>query len=167
MVTTSFKPLAELLEHPAAMVPKTHRCRVPRGLHRDPVGHYLLVTLVMAVSIALLQIALALPRVTRSQSSTSRAGASRSVWFSGAFWCPRRSPSSPFSLVREGGLVNTMAALVLPFAVSPGTFMVRQALVSVPDEIIEAARLDGASEATIIYRILGPSSRRRWSRSFW
>src|SRR5262249_6718233 len=37
-----------------------------------------------------------------------------------------------------------------------GTFLVRQALLSVPDEIIEAARLDGASEITIVYRILAP-----------
>ena len=55
------------------------------------------------------------------------------------------------------GLVNTMGALVLPFAVSAlGTFLVRQALLSVPDEIVEAARLDGASEFVIVYRILGP-----------
>lgn len=62
-----------------------------------------------------------------------------------------------FLLFAKLRLVNTMAALVLPFAVSAfGTFLVRQALLSVPDEIIEAARLDGASEFTIIYRILGP-----------
>src|SRR5581483_9069560 len=62
-----------------------------------------------------------------------------------------------FLLFAKTGLVNTMTALVLPFAVSAlGTFLVRQALVSVPDEVIEAARLDGASEATIVYRILAP-----------
>jgi sn-glycerol 3-phosphate transport system permease protein len=55
-------------------------------------------------------------------------------------------------------LVDTMAALVVPFAVSAlGTFLVRQALESVPDEIIEAARLDGAGEITIVYRILAPA----------
>jgi sn-glycerol 3-phosphate transport system permease protein len=50
-----------------------------------------------------------------------------------------------------------MGALVVPFAFSAfGTFLVRQALLSVPDEIIEAARLDGASELRIVYGILGP-----------
>jgi sn-glycerol 3-phosphate transport system permease protein len=54
-------------------------------------------------------------------------------------------------------LVDTMAALVLPFAASAlGTFLVRQALLGVPDEIIEAARMDGASEWRIVYGILGP-----------
>jgi sn-glycerol 3-phosphate transport system permease protein len=33
---------------------------------------------------------------------------------------------------------------------------VRQALLSVPDELIEAARLDGASELVIVYRVLAP-----------
>jgi sn-glycerol 3-phosphate transport system permease protein len=33
---------------------------------------------------------------------------------------------------------------------------VRQALLAVPDEIVEAARLDGAGELTIVYRVLGP-----------
>jgi sn-glycerol 3-phosphate transport system permease protein len=56
--------------------------------------------------------------------------------------------------------VNTFAALVLPFGASAlGTFLVRQALLSVPDAIIEAARMDGASELTIVYRILGPMLR--------
>src|SRR5262249_40903756 len=54
-------------------------------------------------------------------------------------------------------LVNTFGALVLPFFVSAlGTFLVRQALSHIPNELIEAARLDGASEFTIVYRILAP-----------
>src|ERR1700678_2051625 len=52
-------------------------------------------------------------------------------------------------------LVDTMAALVLPFAASAlGTFLVRQALLGVPDEINEAARMVGASEWRIVYGIL-------------
>lgn len=57
-------------------------------------------------------------------------------------------------------MVDTMAALILPFGASAlGTFLVRQALMSVPDEIIEAARMDGASEWTIVYGILAPMLR--------
>lgn len=60
-------------------------------------------------------------------------------------------------MLGEVGLVNSFAALVLPFAVSAfGTFLVRQALLQVPDEIIEPARLDGAGELTIVYRVLAP-----------
>jgi sn-glycerol 3-phosphate transport system permease protein len=57
-------------------------------------------------------------------------------------------------------LVNTMAALVLPFGVSAlGTFLVRQAMLAIPDSIVEAARMDGAGELTIVYRVLGPMVR--------
>jgi sn-glycerol 3-phosphate transport system permease protein len=64
---------------------------------------------------------------------------------------------SVFLMFSKVGLTNTFSALVLPFAASAlGTFLVRQALMGVPDEIIEAARLDGASELVIVYRILGP-----------
>ena len=62
-----------------------------------------------------------------------------------------------FTMLGPLGLVNTMTALVVPFAVSAfGTFLVRQAMLSVPNELIEAARLDGAGELTIIYRVLAP-----------
>jgi sn-glycerol 3-phosphate transport system permease protein len=62
-----------------------------------------------------------------------------------------------FTLFSMLGLVNTLPALVLPFAVSAfGTFLLRQALLSVPSSLIEAARLDGASELYIVYRLLPP-----------
>jgi sn-glycerol 3-phosphate transport system permease protein len=62
-----------------------------------------------------------------------------------------------FTLCASLGLVNSFAALVLPFAVSAlGTFLVRQALLSVPDAVIEAARLDGASELRVVFGILPP-----------
>jgi len=65
-----------------------------------------------------------------------------------------------FTILGSVHLVNTFGALILPFGVSAlGTFLVRQALLSVPDEIIEAARMDGASEARIIYGLLGPMIR--------
>ena len=62
-----------------------------------------------------------------------------------------------FSLLASVGLVNTLTGLILPFGVSAlGTFLVRQALLSVPDAQIEAARIDGASELYIVYRLLTP-----------
>ena len=65
-----------------------------------------------------------------------------------------------FTMLGKVGLVNTLAALVLPFGVSAlGTFLVRQALLAVPDAIIEAARMDGASELRIVYGVLGPMLR--------
>ena len=55
------------------------------------------------------------------------------------------------------GLLGTYAALVLPFAVTwYGVFLMRQFFLTVPDELIEAARLDGASEWRIFRSIMLP-----------
>ncbi len=52
---------------------------------------------------------------------------------------------------------DTLQALILPFATSAfGIFLLRQIYQGVPDELLEAARLDGATEFGIWWRILLP-----------
>jgi multiple sugar transport system permease protein len=54
-------------------------------------------------------------------------------------------------------LLDTFAALVLPFLASPLViFLLLQALRRVPWEVVEAARLDGAGELTILHRVIAP-----------
>ena len=55
------------------------------------------------------------------------------------------------------GLLGTYAALILPFAITwYGVFLMRQFFLGVPDALIEAARVDGASEYTIFFRLVLP-----------
>ena len=56
------------------------------------------------------------------------------------------------------GLGNTYVALILPWlAPAFGIFMMRQFIIqAVPDQMIEAARIDGAGELTIFFRIVMP-----------
>jgi multiple sugar transport system permease protein len=55
------------------------------------------------------------------------------------------------------GLLGTYAALILPFAVTwYGIFLMRQFFMSIPDELIDAARMDGAGEFFIFFRIALP-----------
>lgn len=55
------------------------------------------------------------------------------------------------------GLLNSYAAMVLPFAVTwYGIFLMRQSFMSVPNEIIDAARMDGAGEFRIFATIVLP-----------
>ena len=54
-------------------------------------------------------------------------------------------------------LTNTYWALILPFLAGGfGTFLMRQNISTIPDELIEAARLDGASEFRIFWMIILP-----------
>jgi multiple sugar transport system permease protein len=68
-----------------------------------------------------------------------------------------------FVLVSNMGLTNSYAGLILPFLVGPfGVFLMRQFLQSIPDDLIEAARVDGAGELhiflTVAFRLLVPGS---------
>ncbi|MFF5176235.1 carbohydrate ABC transporter permease [Micromonospora sp. NPDC000089] len=65
-----------------------------------------------------------------------------------------------FVLVSNMGLTNTYAGLILPFLVGPfGVFLMRQFLQSIPDDLIEAARVDGAGELRIFWRVVLPLCR--------
>lgn len=62
-----------------------------------------------------------------------------------------------FILVRDLGWLNTYAGLIIPAGGSAfGIFLMRQHMLAMPDELIEAARIDGASELGIFWRIVLP-----------
>ncbi len=62
-----------------------------------------------------------------------------------------------FMITVDIGLVNTLAGIALPTAVLPiSVFIVRQYAASIPDELLEAARIDGASELRIFGQVFLP-----------
>lgn len=64
-----------------------------------------------------------------------------------------------FLIVRFAGLYNTYAGMVVPTAMSVwAIFMYTSFFKSVSSEMIEAARIDGASELAVIFRIIVPVS---------
>lgn len=64
-----------------------------------------------------------------------------------------------FMVIVRLGLVSTLLGIALPLLVQPlCVFIMRQFAYSVPTGLIEAARLDGASEIKIFYRIFLPLS---------
>lgn len=64
-----------------------------------------------------------------------------------------------FIMMREFGLNNTLTALICLQAFTAfGVFLMRQFYMSIPDELCEAARIDGMSEYGIWWRIMLPLS---------
>ena len=54
-------------------------------------------------------------------------------------------------------LLDTYASLILPYAVSAlGTFLIREAFMQISDDIVDAARVDGAGLFTLIFRVMAP-----------
>lgn len=65
-----------------------------------------------------------------------------------------------YLLLNAAGLTNTMTGIVLPGLVGAfGIFLFRQFMSTISDDLLEAARLDGASEFYIFWRIVIPISR--------
>ncbi|MGF1477550.1 MAG: sn-glycerol-3-phosphate ABC transporter permease UgpE [Geminicoccaceae bacterium] len=64
-----------------------------------------------------------------------------------------------YEIVHAMGLTNTYTGLIVPLIASAtGTFFFRQFFLSVPDELVEAARLDGAGPVRFFIDILVPLS---------
>ena len=62
-----------------------------------------------------------------------------------------------FFIVRQLGWIDTYQGLVVPGLTSAyGIFLMRQFIITLPDELIDAARIDGASELRIFWRIIVP-----------
>lgn len=85
-----------------------------------------------------------------------------------------------FLIMKKMNLINNLWSLILPrFATAVGVFYLRQYIMEVPDEILEAARIDGCSDMGIFFRIVCPIIKpalaswasltliARWNDFFW
>jgi multiple sugar transport system permease protein len=62
-----------------------------------------------------------------------------------------------FYVVKQFGWTNNYAGLIMPGLVSAyGIFMMRQFILTLPDELLDAARIDGANEFRIYWQIILP-----------
>jgi multiple sugar transport system permease protein len=62
-----------------------------------------------------------------------------------------------FLLLRQAGLVNSYAGAIAPWLAGVfGVLYVRQAALSLPDEMLDAARIDGATEWQVFTRVVEP-----------
>ncbi|MFF2054895.1 carbohydrate ABC transporter permease [Rhodococcus qingshengii] len=66
---------------------------------------------------------------------------------------------SNYALVAEWGWRNTFQGIIVPLAgVAFGTFLMRNHFLSIPSEIVEAARMDGAGHWRLLWRVVLPVS---------
>ena len=64
-----------------------------------------------------------------------------------------------FLILKTLGWINSLIGIIIPpAATATGTFMMRQFIIGIPDELLEAARIDGASHWKIYLRIILPLS---------
>ncbi len=93
---------------------------------------------------------------------------------------PQVTVVANFLTLSELKWIDTYWALIVPFGASGfGTFFVRQAFLAIPVELVEAAKIDGASHLQILRRVMLPLARPtiltflllsftwRWNDYFW
>ena len=78
-----------------------------------------------------------------------------------AFMMPTQVTFIPiYYMMADMGLINTLIPQILPFMTNAfGIFLLRQYFMQVPDELIEAAKLDNANELQVLGKILLPMSK--------
>ncbi len=160
MVLTAFKSHDQVFTNPPWWIPAQSNLLQNLGqvFERVPLGRYFLNSLFVSSAITVLDLffsilagfALAKYRFPGRDAIFAGIVATMMVPFI-VILIPQ------YIIVRQLGWLNTYAALILPFAVSSfGIFMMRQAFKDTPDELIDAARIDGASEWRILFQIVVP-----------
>jgi len=125
-----------------------------------PLVRYLLNGVIVTVSIFLIQIVVALPA---AYALAKLKFWGRDAVFGLVLFClliPVHAIALPLYIgLAKLGLTNTYAALVVPWTISVfGIFLMRQFFMTVPDDLIDAARMDGMTEFAIVWRVMLPTA---------
>ncbi|HEX7383476.1 MAG TPA: carbohydrate ABC transporter permease, partial [Burkholderiaceae bacterium] len=163
MASVSLMQPGEASSYPPPVLPASPTWANYRALfERAGMGGYLLNSLIVAAGVTLTSVAF---NVAAGYAFAKLRFAGRESIFRAllaALVIPGQVAMLPlFLLLKQMGLVNTWAGVVVPgMAGVFGIFLVRQYAKSVPDELLEAARIDGAGEwrifATIVLPLLQP-----------
>lgn len=161
MLTTSLKPLDEVMRFPPSLLPETAQWgNYAEVWATAPFGTYIANSLVVTVSIMVIQGILS---CLAGYAFARMRFRGRDVMFYTVIACLMIPPQvrfiSVFLLLDAVNLIDTYTAQILPHAVSAlGIFLMRQAFLAVPQDIIDAAKVDGASTLRIIFQVMLPQA---------
>lgn len=115
-------------------------------------------SIVLAVLATLIGLLLTLPAGYAFAKLHFRGRARLLRWLLALVVVPGQVAMLPlFLMLKWAGLVNSYAGVLAPgLAGVYGVLFVRQAMLAIPDEMLDAARIDGASELQIFTRIVWP-----------
>ncbi len=161
-VLSSFKPASELFRFPLTPLPERWSVEgYATAWERYDFARYFLNTTVVAVVTTALTVIVS--------AATGFAFAKyKNRWLKVFFICILATTMLPtevimpstFAVIRDLGLYNKLAGVIVPSIITAtGIFMFRQYFRTVPDELLEAARIDGAGEMRIFWSMMLPLAR--------
>jgi len=162
MLSTSLKDLPAVTQFPPSLLPRPPRWdNYAKAWQSGPFLRYAVNNVIQTVGILVLQLGFG---CLAAYGFSKVRFPGRDAMFLVVIACLIVPPQVRFvplyMLFSKLGLLNTYASLIVPYAVSAlGTFLIREAFMQISDDILDAARVDGAGLFTLIFRIMVPIAR--------
>ena len=168
MLSISLQTQAEISTFPATLIPKTPQfVNYAIAWARAPFFTYLKNSIIVVGVIILGNIIIMIPAAYAFAKYNFRGQKILFGLILIAFMTPLQVTFIPiYYMMSDLKLLGTLWPQILPFVVDAfGIFLLRQYFMQVPDELIEAARLDNANELKVIYKLMLPLSKAALSTS--
>ncbi len=162
MVITSFKTFSETIVFPPTLWPKEFIWSNYKTVWNSaPFGVYARNSIIVTLGIIVLQMAITIPAAYGFAKFDFKFKELLFAVVLLAFMIPANVTFiSVYLLMAKWGLLRTLLPQILPHGASAfSIFLLRQSFMQVPEEIVESARLDGASELRIMLQIMLPMSK--------
>lgn len=159
MLLSSVKPPADILAHPSSWIPADLTAgNYARLTSRLDIDRYFVNSTVVATAITLGNVAFGTMLGYALAKLEFRGRRLLFLVVMGTLMVPGVVTFVPlFVLVTNLGLGNSLPGMFLPFLAAPfGVFLMRQFILGLPDDLIQAARVDGASELRIFTAVIVP-----------
>ena len=182
MISTSLKTLHETILVPPSMLPAVPQWEnYPKVFSTINVWLYLRNSIVVCVSVVLLQYLIIVPCAYGLSRYEFKAKPLIFALVMLGQMIPMQITFLPiYFMFSKMKLMDNYISLVVPFISNPfGIFLLRQYFLQVPQEVIEAAKMDNASDLKIMWKIMMPMSKSalvtlgllafisNWNNYFW
>ncbi|MGI6636500.1 MAG: carbohydrate ABC transporter permease [Christensenellales bacterium] len=183
MIVSSFKTYGEAIQTPPTLWPQNFTLDNFVRIAESEVNikQYAINSIVITASIIVMQLAVMIPA---AYAFAKREFPLRGFFFGFvliAFMIPGQiTYISTYLMMARAKLIPSLWPQILPFGANAfGIFMLRQAFKQIPEEIVESARLDNASDVQIMLQIMLPMSKSamvtiamfsfisHWNEYFW
>lgn len=159
MISTALKTLGETLQFPPTLLPAAPQwSNFSEVFKTIPVWTYLRNSLIVCTCVVFLQYLVIVPCAYSLAKYDYKAKPLIFALVMLGQMIPMQITFLPvYFMFSKLGLMDTYTAMIIPFISNPfGIFMLRQYFLQVPTEVIEAARLDNASDLKIMFRVMMP-----------
>ncbi len=159
MISTALQTLQETLSVPLTIFPASPQwSNFPEVFKTINVFGYLKNSIIVCVSVVFIQYLIIVPCAYSLSKFDYKAKPLIFALVMLGQMIPMQITFLPiYFMFSKMGLMDTYTALIVPFISNPfGIFMLRQYFMQVPSEVIEAAKLDNASELKIMFKIMMP-----------